>query len=100
MIGDVHRVLDIELIIVERGEIRPSQAFNLGNRRWAQPVILAAGISIAEDKDTRFTRRRWIASWDPHCFTLVAMTEPSASSSVTINGMSPSAWVAQERQGS
>ena len=97
---DVHRVFDVELVVVECREVRPSQPLDLSHRCGTQPIVLASGVAIAEDKNSRFAWECRIGAGDAHCFTLVAMTEPSASSSVTISGMSPSACVAQERQGS
>ena len=51
---DVHRIFDIELIVVEGREVGPSKPLDLGRRGRTQPIVLAAGIAVAEDENPRF----------------------------------------------
>ncbi len=80
MPGHIQRIFDIQLIIIKRGHMPPTQPRQRHRRCRPQSIILPPRIAIAQHQNAR-----------THCFTRVAITAPSASSNVTINGISPNA---------
>ena len=47
----VHRVLDVELIVVERRQVRPSQPFDPSRHCRAKPIVLTSRVTVSEDED-------------------------------------------------
>ena len=57
----VHRVLNIELVVVERRDVGPSQLVDPSRRGRAQPIVLTSGVAVAEDEN-RAVDRVWAAA--------------------------------------
>ncbi|MPM59802.1 hypothetical protein SDC9_106648 [bioreactor metagenome] len=91
----VEGVFDIELEVFDQfdafGQPFPFQPGGQPAEQFrADGVVAAAGVADGEDDDGR-----------PHYARLrLCTSRPSASTSSTASGILPSAWVAQDRQGS
>ena len=87
---EIERMLDLQLEILDRRDVRPAGARHAREQQRPQPVVAARVVAPAEDDEPQVAQP----------LRARETSAPSASTRSTSSGILPSAWVAQDRHGS